>query len=123
MTVDISSEAFDWKAAWHALDEEHRAQAERIKELELSLSVSTEEAVLWFDVAQRKTAKARIARNDALREAAQHIRDHAEVARKKMREAYELGSRDIASTWSAIISHLDIEVDAILALIEGATND
>lgn len=34
MTVDISSEAFDWKAAWYALDQEHRAQAERIAELE-----------------------------------------------------------------------------------------
>ncbi|WPZ30712.1 hypothetical protein T8A63_07050 [Sulfitobacter sp. OXR-159] len=63
MTVDISSEAFDWKAAWYALDEEHRAQAERIKELEDDLVGMRAEG-------KRMRREVGIARNDALREAA-----------------------------------------------------
>lgn len=103
MTVDISSEAFDWKAAWYALDQEHRAQAERIAELEATLDTPNRHA---YRVGI--TAGKALARNDALREAAEKVS---------------------ACTWGDYWNHNGMLVAPtdlaaiVLALIEGGTND
>lgn len=52
----------------------------------------------------------------ALEAAEAGANDHAETARGKLRECHETGSDDIARVWSAIISHIDMEVERIRAL-------
>ncbi|MEP2955568.1 MAG: hypothetical protein ABJN39_09530 [Sulfitobacter sp.] len=123
MTVDISSEAFDWKAAWYALDEEHRAQAERIKELE----------------AQNAAGLRR--EKDANERAMQHLRraEKAEIASKnhaafsnEWRVKFETARNDalreaLSHKWLCF-HKCDEEIEVvnaedIISLIEGATND
>ena len=56
------------------------------------------------------------ARNDALEEARTKIREHSDIARRKLSECYDTGDGDAAAIWGAIISHLDIAHDTIRAL-------
>jgi len=58
-------------------------------------------------------ARADAARDDALVEAAARVRTHSDVARKMLGKAT---CEEHAQTWSAIVSHIDIDESAILAL-------
>lgn len=58
--------------------------------------------------------------NDAIEEAANSVKSHAETARRRLREAYDLGAeRKVVDGWSAIISHMDNEADTIRAIRKG----
>lgn len=95
---------------------------EEIKTLELALGIVVSES--QKAIAKQLTTERDTAWNDAIEAAANSVKRHAEIARRRMREAYDLGAdRKVVDGWSAIISHMDNEEDTIRALRKGDSHE